>query len=204
MAFVFPDDVWAAAQRMPEGQREAFLLAVVEFGFTGAEPTSADPWTWAFDVVKDRITMSTKAHEKGKAMAAARYAKQPAAAASTSSVHEHPAAAACLVEKRESGEEESGVEKGKAGAGVPKRERFAPPTVEEVAAFCGLSGLDVDPERFVDYYAAQGWRLSNGRTMRDWHAAARNWARRDRPKAASSDEFSVYSKGLRVVGGDEL
>lgn len=62
----------------------------------------------------------------------------------------------------------------------PKRKRFTPPTPEEVAAYAkekGYTPAQLDPERFVDYYESKGWRVGNS-PMKDWRAAARNWAAR--------------------------
>ena len=39
--------------------------------------------------------------------------------------------------------------------------RFMASTVEEVAAFCRERENSVDPERFVDFYAAKGWNVGN-------------------------------------------
>jgi predicted transcriptional regulator len=58
-----------------------------------------------------------------------------------------------------------------------EKKRFIPPTQDEVALFCLQFGGKVDPERFYDYYLAQGWKLSNGRMLVDWKAAVRNWTR---------------------------
>ena len=58
----------------------------------------------------------------------------------------------------------------------PKKPLFSPPTAEEAKAYCAQYGIEA--ERFVDYYAAQGWKLSNGNGMEDWRAAVRNWARK--------------------------
>ena len=71
-----------------------------------------------------------------------------------------------------------------------KRATFTAPTTDEVAEFAKQDGLTLDAEKFVDYYAAQGWKLSNGNAMRDWKAAARNWARRDRRSRSPSDPFN--------------
>lgn len=69
--------------------------------------------------------------------------------------------------------------------GVSKKApAFTAPTAEEVGAYCEERGTPIDSRRFCDYYAAQGWRLSNGNKMRDWKAAARNWADGDRRKKA--------------------
>lgn len=62
---------------------------------------------------------------------------------------------------------------------IKRQSRFSAPTREEVAAFCQERGSSVDPDHFVDYYTAQGWRLSNNVPMKDWKAAVRNWERRD-------------------------
>ena len=62
---------------------------------------------------------------------------------------------------------------------APARTRFAPPTAEEVRAYAQDKGLQMDAEAFVDFYASKGWKVGNA-PMKDWQAAARNWAKRDR------------------------
>ena len=58
--------------------------------------------------------------------------------------------------------------------------RFAPPTVEEVSAYCRERGNAVNPQRFVDFYAAKGWMIGKNQ-MRDWKAAVRSWEQREQP-----------------------
>lgn len=62
--------------------------------------------------------------------------------------------------------------------------RFTPPTVDEVQAYCRERGNSVDPQRFVDYYTANGWRVGKN-PMKDWKAAVRTW------------EKNGYSSGSR-------
>ena len=38
--------------------------------------------------------------------------------------------------------------------------------------------MTIDAQQFVDFYAAKGWKVGSA-PMKDWQAAARNWARRD-------------------------
>lgn len=59
-----------------------------------------------------------------------------------------------------------------------KRKRFSPPTADEVTAYCQERGNHVDPQRFVDFYTAKGWRVGNN-PMQDWKAAVRTWEQRD-------------------------
>ena len=57
-----------------------------------------------------------------------------------------------------------------------KREvkRFAPPTLEEVRAYCQERMNTVDPERFFNYYTSNGWKVGKN-PMKDWKAAVRSW-----------------------------
>ena len=63
-----------------------------------------------------------------------------------------------------------------------KRSRFQPPSVSEVSDYCREHSLSMDAEQFVDYYTANGWMAGRSK-IRDWQAAARNWARREQPSA---------------------
>lgn len=62
-----------------------------------------------------------------------------------------------------------------------KKKRFSPPTEQEVTDFMiSLNWPDdngATARAMIDYYAQQGWRLSNGNMMKDWNAAARGWLR---------------------------
>ena len=74
-------------------------------------------------------------------------------------------------------------------AGKPrKRERFSPPTLDEVRSFCGENGYSVDAERFVSYYESQGWHVGRN-PMRDWRAAVRSWASKDQKKGALPTDY---------------
>lgn len=59
-----------------------------------------------------------------------------------------------------------------------KRGRFAPPSVEEVRSYCQERNNSIDPEAFVDFYSAKGWKVGNN-PMKDWKAAVRTWERRE-------------------------
>ncbi len=63
----------------------------------------------------------------------------------------------------------------------PSRHRFTPPTVGEVRAYCTEKGYAVDPQRFVDYYTSNGWRVGKN-PMKDWKAAVRTWISNDQQR----------------------
>lgn len=64
-----------------------------------------------------------------------------------------------------------------------KRKRFTPPTVEEVRAYCQERNNGIDPQRFVDFYTANGWTQGRGKPIKDWRAAVRTWEARDKQAA---------------------
>lgn len=57
----------------------------------------------------------------------------------------------------------------------------AAPSLAEVKAYC--EGKKVDPERFWNYYSAQGWKTSAGQPVRNWKALIANWEKTECPKA---------------------
>lgn len=72
----------------------------------------------------------------------------------------------------------------------PKERRFAPPSVDEVRAYCSEKGYTFDPEAFVAFYESKGWKVGRN-PMRSWQAACTTWQKRqwDR-KEARRDEYS--------------
>lgn len=76
----------------------------------------------------------------------------------------------------------------------PRAPRFTPPSVEEVAAYCRERQNHVDVQRFVDFYASNGWKVGKN-PMRDWKAAVRTWEGRDgRPDIQSPNRYE-YREG---------
>lgn len=84
----------------------------------------------------------------------------------------------------------------------PARKRFTPPTLAEVTAYCRERQNAVDPQRFIDYYTARGWKL-NKTSMKDWKAAVRTWEGKQRDSAtaqrSSLDETRAVLR--RIAGG---
>ena len=64
-------------------------------------------------------------------------------------------------------------------ADKPRRTRsqFTPPDVDEVRAYCQERHNSIDPQRFVDFYTANGWVQGKGKPIKDWRAVIRYWER---------------------------
>ena len=61
----------------------------------------------------------------------------------------------------------------------PSPTPFSPPSVDDVRAYCNERGYTtIDPERFVSFYAARGWK-SGQTAISDWRAAVDSWHRKD-------------------------
>lgn len=75
-----------------------------------------------------------------------------------------------------------------------KREVFQKPTREEVAAYCLAELYEIDVGAFMDHYDACGWVVGRNKPMKDWKAAVRQWARRDKADISAANKESE-SKG---------
>lgn len=62
--------------------------------------------------------------------------------------------------------------------GETRARRFTPPTLDDVSAYVRERGSDVDPQRFLDFYASKGWMVGKN-PMKDWKAAVRTWEKRE-------------------------
>lgn len=63
------------------------------------------------------------------------------------------------------------------GKKVRNKRNIVPPKREWVAEYCQQRGKGIDPDAFMDHYAANNWMVGKTK-MKDWEAAVRNWERR--------------------------
>ena len=89
-----------------------------------------------------------------------------------------------------------------------KKKRFAPPTLEEVKAYCSERNNSVDAQRFIDYYTSNGWKVGKN-PMKDWKAAVRNWERDNKPQGKPKDssydidEWEKFAESFDLNGGGQ-
>lgn len=83
-----------------------------------------------------------------------------------------------------------------------KSKRFIPPTISEVITYCNENGYPVDAARFVDFYESKGWMVGKNK-MKDWKAAVRGWANRDKKETVSEDNSWIAAAvNKRKAKGD--
>lgn len=79
----------------------------------------------------------------------------------------------------------------------PTRHSFSPPSVDDVREYCREKGYNVDPERFVDYYTSNGWKVGRN-PMKDWKAAVRSWNRKEDVDNGNTESKPIWTVGTVV------
>jgi len=89
--------------------------------------------------------------------------------------------------------------KDKDSVGKPTtRKQFKPPESSEVQEYlASKSNTTIDPNHFLDFYAARGWKLSSGTKMADWKAAVRTWISRENKNNGQNRPGSNTSQNER-------
>jgi predicted phage replisome organizer len=64
--------------------------------------------------------------------------------------------------------------------------KFTQPTLEEVSSYCLERKNKVNPQKFINYYDSNGWKVGRNK-MKDWKATIRTW------------ETNDYDKNTKVV-----
>lgn len=57
--------------------------------------------------------------------------------------------------------------------------RFVPPSLDQVTNYCQERGNTIDPQRFIDHYESNGWKVGRNK-MKSWQAAVRTWEKNDK------------------------
>lgn len=185
-----------------EGERAVFILAVVDYGAKGIEPDLHYPLNGFFECIREDIDNSVN---KRKEKRGGRPRKQgvsemkittetPSSETKKQGVSETENTSLYMPKPSQDMPKPSqGKEKPK------KRTTFSPPLIADIEAFWQDEKLRGSPSEFIDYYTAQGWKLSNGNAMKDWKAAARNWSRRQEKWEGGSNAVSNVIEAIGEV-----
>lgn len=60
-----------------------------------------------------------------------------------------------------------------------KERKFAPPTLEEVKAYCQERNSPVDAQQFFEYYEVSSWKDSKGNPVKNWKQKLITWEKHD-------------------------
>lgn len=56
-----------------------------------------------------------------------------------------------------------------------KPNRFVPPTLDDIKAYCQERNSCVDPQTFFDYFTTGGWKDSEGKPVKNWKQKLITW-----------------------------
>lgn len=75
---------------------------------------------------------------------------------------------------------------------APKKERFKPPTVQEVQDYCNERQNGIQAYTFVNFYQSKGWKVGN-QPMKDWRAAVRTWEQKNKQNGITNTTNAGFS-----------
>lgn len=192
-------------QALPAENVAEFALAVTDYGTNGVEPSFSSPILAAvFEGVREDIDNSLNARYRNKGGRPKKNLSENGGSEVSEtqetpvSENENPG-----VEVSENGNP-SYISQTKPNQTIPiqsnpdqskeregKRERFHPPSVEEVRAHCAEKGYHLDAEAFVAFYESNGWKVGR-HPMKSWKAACVTWDRRNAPRKEVANAYAEY------------
>ncbi len=86
-----------------------------------------------------------------------------------------------------------------------KKQKFMPPSVEEVRAYIAEKGMNIDAEKFWNFYESKGWMVGKN-PMKNWRAACNTWNTKDNPKpgGGKTPSFDPAEVGRRARENDPI
>ena len=178
----FEDDT----ECLSDAERGRLLLAMVRYAKDGTEPSLSGNERFLWPVVRGQIDRDIDVYESkvsaGRAggLAKAENSKSQQNLAEVSKSQQNLAEVSTIKIKDKDKEEDKDKDQDKGVSGA----RFAPPTPEDVAAFCRERGNSVDPVKFCAFYQSKGWKVGKN-PMKDWRAAVITWERDNGGETAS-------------------
>ncbi len=174
-----------------DAERGRIVMAMMNYAATGETPQfdGNERFIWPSlqnQIDRDIETYQEKcARNRANGLKGGRPSKKQMVIPETERFLEKPKKA----KEKEKEKENNGTDK------PPIRTKFSPPSTDDVRSFCTENGYCIDPERFVDYYTANGWMVGKNH-MEDWKAAVRSWNRKERKEHDGKTE----PKSLWTVG----
>ena len=172
------------SSRLPDADRLRLYDAMMEYGRTGTEPEFDGPLGVAWDYVAPVLALDDNRYEQTRA-------KRSMAGKLSGIARRKKAEGTTETDvqtQTNSVQSNSNQFSSNQINYYNHKDSFLAPTVEQVRQYAERENLPLDPTQFVDYYAANGWLLGK-RPMRDWRAAARNWARKITAEAPKQPEI---------------
>lgn len=170
-------------EKLSDQEVGRLVRSLLEYGETGETEELTGRESIAFDFIADDINRAKAAYEercaKNQRNIEKRYARQDDA-----TVYDGIRTNTDVYETYQTKTKTKTKDKPKNntlppnGVSDARAKRFTPPTLDDVSAYVRERGSNVDPQRFLDFYASKGWMVGKN-PMKDWKAAVRTWEKRN-------------------------
>ena len=191
-----------SVEPLNDAERGRLFTACLTYSMTGAEPDLRGNERFVWPTIREQIDRDTKKYSDfcKKQQENIRKRWYPTVYDGTSGIPDDTKHTKEKEKEKENILSSPNVED--SIARTPARKRFTPPTLAEVTAYCRERQNAVDPQRFIDHYTANGWKVGKN-SMKDWKAAVRTWEGKQRDSAtaqrSSLDETRAVLR--RIAGG---
>lgn len=200
--FVFQPSYYASMSNLPDNERLALYDALCRYGLYGDIPEGLPPIANGFfmlmqptvDASKKRYATSVENGRKGGAPKGNQNAKKQPKNNLKTTEEQAENNLNININKNNNINTDMDIDMD-VKADKPPRNRFSPPSVDEVREYCKERGNNVDPEKFVDYYTANGWMAGKSK-MKDWRAAVRTWEKNSFDKRSDLKNGSTKRNDL--------
>ena len=201
-------DVRPCLNRLTDAEQAQLFRAILDYGESGIDPGFENRLGLVWDFVKPMIDRDADRYreiQEKRAMAGSRGGHMRASKSKQNEANQANASFASDDVAKESDDSKTKQIKpstptstttatstttldciGAANRPTTTRQRFQPPSVDDVKLYADEKGFTINPEAFVDYYTANGWKVGKN-PMKDWRAAVRTWVRKEKENGRTSN-----------------
>ncbi len=188
------DSYIEAGQELTKAEKAEYYVAIIEYLAYQREPQFKKTAPKAiFTAIKPSMDETRKRSEGGKKGMEKRYQNKQKLDSESGDNSLTNSLTSYVTNPITKSNSNSNSKKTPSNEGVKKPSHFSPPNVDEVKAYAGSLDRDTsgfDPQRFVDYYTSNGWKVGRN-PMKDWKATVRNWIAQDNPAPKPKSEKEV-------------
>lgn len=186
-SFIFYRSFYEAIRDLPADVQAAIYTAIMEYSLYGIEAANLKPIAKSvFILIKPQIDANKQRFENGKKGGRPRTksANEEACTKPNQSQTKAKANENVNVNANVNDNDNDNVNENnnntpiaisdEAPSATKSKARFREPSLDEVANYCQQRQNNINPQRFVDHYQANGWMVGKNK-MKNWKAAVRSW-----------------------------
>ena len=167
-------DFAEAQEALNDAEFGRLIRAMVKYVSDGSNPDLRGNERYAWGSAKLSIDQQSGSY-KNKVAGAAKARE----ARSDIRVNQNDIRVKNLISTQEQEQDKEHIKEKPTNVGTKKSKAFQPPTLEEVKARCAENGYTLDPEAFMSYYNANGWKVGRNK-MVSWESALAGWQSREK------------------------